>query len=93
MTSLESIRIDPSDVIFGLRSNVWAAIGSIVIGIIIYAVQSRRHPGLEPSPYVSGKLWEAPSKVDSDETYSDSDDAGDDAVRSPEVAATSGAGV
>jgi prolipoprotein diacylglyceryl transferase len=89
----ESIRIDPSDVIFGLRSNVWAAIGSILIGIVIYAVQSRRHPGLEPSPYVSGKLWEAPSKVDSDETYSDSDDAGDDAVRSPEVAATSGAGV
>jgi prolipoprotein diacylglyceryl transferase len=89
----ESIRIDPSDVIFGLRSNVWGAIGSVVIGIIVFAVQSRRHPGLEPSPYVSGKIWEAPSKVDSDETYSDSDDDGDDADRSPELAATSGAGV
>ena len=51
----ESIRIDPSEVLFGLRSNVWAAIIGVVVGIVILIVQSRRHPGVEPSPYVRGR--------------------------------------
>jgi prolipoprotein diacylglyceryl transferase len=89
----ESIRIDPSDIIFGLRSNVWGAIFAVVLGIVIFAVQRRRHPGVEPSPYRSGKVWVAPSEVDSEETYSDSDDTGDEAARSPESAATSSATV
>jgi prolipoprotein diacylglyceryl transferase len=90
----ESIRIDPSDIIFGLRSNVWGAIFAIIFGIGILIVQSRRHPGLEPSVYRPGKQWVPPaSEVDSDETYSDSDEAGDEAARSPELAATSSASV
>jgi prolipoprotein diacylglyceryl transferase len=44
---VESIRIDPSDVILGLRTNVWSAILGIVVGLVIFYVQSRRHPGLE----------------------------------------------
>ena len=51
----ESIRIDPSEVILGLRSNVWAAILGVLVGITILIVQSRRHPGLEPSPYQPGR--------------------------------------
>jgi hypothetical protein len=51
----ESIRIDPSEIILGLRSNVWAAIIGIVVGIAILIVQTRRHPGLEPSPYQPGR--------------------------------------
>jgi prolipoprotein diacylglyceryl transferase len=89
----ESIRIDPSDIFLGLRTNVWGAIGAIVVGIIVLIVQTRRHPGLEPSVYLPGRGWsQKPSEVDSDETYSDTDEAGDDAARSPEVAATSGTG-
>ncbi|MFV0320466.1 MAG: prolipoprotein diacylglyceryl transferase [Microbacterium sp.] len=53
----ESIRIDPSEVFFGLRSNVWAAIIGVVLGIVILIVQKRRHTGLEPSPYVPGREW------------------------------------
>ncbi|WP_431805268.1 prolipoprotein diacylglyceryl transferase [Microbacterium sp. bgisy203] len=53
----ESIRIDPSEVFFGLRTNVWAAIIGVIVGIVIFAVQTRRHPGLEPSPYVPGREW------------------------------------
>jgi prolipoprotein diacylglyceryl transferase len=94
----ESIRIDPSVVFLGLRTNVWAALVAIALGVIIFAVQRKRHPGLEQSVYRPGKQWfpEAP-KVDSDETYSDTDDD-DDAVRKPELAvkgepATSGAAV
>jgi len=51
----ESIRIDPSEVLLGLRSNVWAAIIGVVVGIVILIVQTRRHVGLEPSPYVTGR--------------------------------------
>ncbi|CAI7659820.1 unnamed protein product [Penicillium discolor] len=51
----ESIRIDPSEIILGLRSNVWAAIIGVVLGLVILVVQTRRHPGLEPSPYQPGR--------------------------------------
>lgn len=61
----ESIRIDPSEIILGLRTNVWAAIFGVVLGIVIFAVQSRRHLGLEPSPYVPGRESKAPGAVDS----------------------------
>ncbi len=50
----ESIRIDPSDIILGLRTNVWSAILGIVVGLVILIVQSR-HTGQEPSPYVVGR--------------------------------------
>ena len=61
----ESIRIDPSDIILGLRTNVWAAIFGVVLGIVIFIVQSRRHLGLEPSPYVPGRESKAAGAVDS----------------------------
>ncbi|MDQ1136682.1 prolipoprotein diacylglyceryl transferase [Microbacterium sp. SORGH_AS 1204] len=61
----ESIRIDPSDIILGLRTNVWAAIFGVVLGVVIFLVQSRRHLGLEPSPYVPGRENTAAGAVDS----------------------------
>lgn len=64
----ESIRIDPSDIYLGLRTNVWAAIFGVVIGFAIFFVQKRRHPGLEPSPYVSGREWNAGQAVQSQDT-------------------------
>jgi prolipoprotein diacylglyceryl transferase len=77
----ESIRVDPSEVLFGLRSNVWAAIAAVVIGVVIILVQNRRHTGLEPSPYVAGREWVAPGTgVESDDTYSDTDEPGNDAA-------------
>ncbi|MBN9158665.1 prolipoprotein diacylglyceryl transferase [Microbacterium sp.] len=51
----ESIRIDPSEIYFGLRTNVWAALFGVVLGIVILFVQTRRHPGLEPSAYQPGR--------------------------------------
>ncbi|HEY8317434.1 MAG TPA: prolipoprotein diacylglyceryl transferase [Amnibacterium sp.] len=53
----ESIRIDPSEVFFGLRTNVWAAFLSIVIGIVLMAWSFRRHPGLEVGVYRPGRQW------------------------------------
>jgi len=87
----ESIRIDPSVVFLGLRTNVWAALIAILIGLVVFIVQTRRHPGLEPSVYRPGREWVPDaSTVDSDETYSDNDDD-NDAVRKPDVPVTSAA--
>lgn len=86
----ESIRIDPSEVFLGIRANVWGAFALVVAGVVLYLVQRRRHPGAEPSPYVPGREWTPDRAVDSEATYSDTDDPGDDAASDRELAATSG---
>lgn len=86
----EGIRVDPSDVILGLRSNQWGAIAAVVLGIILFLVQRRNHPGAEPGAYMPGR--EPAGVVDSEETYSDTDEPGDDAPEVTEKHATSGAG-
>jgi prolipoprotein diacylglyceryl transferase len=92
-TWFESIRIDPSQTVFGIRDNVWGALAAIVLGIVIIAVQSRRHPGAEPSVYQPGKQWTPDAAVDSDDLYSDTDDDDDAVSESSEkgIPATSGA--
>lgn len=61
---LESIRIDPSEMFLGIRTNIWAAWAAVLIGIVLFFVQRRRHPGLEPSVYRPGREWSGPSGVD-----------------------------
>ncbi|CAB4556778.1 unannotated protein [freshwater metagenome] len=51
----ETIRIDPSGTLFGVRTNVWGALIAVLIGIIIIVVQGRRHPGAEESVYLAGR--------------------------------------
>ena len=85
----ESIRIDPSEIFFGIRTNVWAAIFAVVLGVAILVIQSRRHYGLEPGPYVPGRAWVP--VVDSGETYSDTDEPSNDVVAESDTA-TSGKG-
>ncbi|WP_158864389.1 prolipoprotein diacylglyceryl transferase [Leifsonia sp. AG29] len=94
---LESIRIDPSEFSFlGIPSNVWAAFAAVVLGVALFIVQSRRHTGLEPSPYVPGREWVRPdAAVDSDDTDLDdevSDDADGEPARSRKAEATSPSG-
>jgi hypothetical protein len=64
----ENIRIDPSEVFLGLRSNVWAAIIGVLLGLAIMIVQKRRHTGLEASPYRAGREWKPKSAVQSQDT-------------------------
>jgi len=52
---IEAIRIDPSEIILGLRINIWSALTGIAIGVVIYLVQTRRHPGREPSVWLDGR--------------------------------------
>ncbi|RFA14734.1 prolipoprotein diacylglyceryl transferase [Subtercola boreus] len=76
----ETIRIDPSEIFFGVRTNVWASWISIAIGLILIIVQTKRHPGLERGPYRSGIAWSpANAEVDSVDRYTDEELRGDDA--------------
>lgn len=75
----ESIRIDPSLIFLGVRTNVWAAFAAVLIGVIIFIVQSRRHPGREPSPYMPGRQWSPTPAVDSEDVYSEHDEIDNDA--------------
>lgn len=52
----ENLRIDPSDIILGLRTNVWSAIGGAVVGLAIILWQRRQHPGPEASVYKANAL-------------------------------------
>lgn len=90
----ETIRLDPSELFLGIRVNVWAAWAAALVGLIIILVQSRRHTGLEPSPYVPGREWSGEAGVDSQDVYTDSDDEGNGAPAvsgaTGQAAATSG---
>jgi prolipoprotein diacylglyceryl transferase len=66
---LETLRLDPAELIFGVRANVWGAVFAIVLGLIILVVQANRHPGKEPAIYTPGKEWQGQSDVDSESLY------------------------
>ena len=89
---LESIRVDPSEIFLGIRTNVWASFAAIVIGIAIIWVQQRNHTGAELSPYVEGREWVAPDPdVESDDDLNMSDQGNGAAAhgKSGESSATS----
>lgn len=48
----ENLRIDPSAIIFGLRTNIWSAILGIAIGLVVIYWQRRQHPKPEVSVYI-----------------------------------------
>jgi prolipoprotein diacylglyceryl transferase len=76
----ESIRIDPSEVFLGVRSNIWAAWLAIAIGIVILIVQNRRHTGHEMTVYQPGRG--APvSALNSEDSEFKNSGTGDGAAR------------
>ena len=52
---VEAIRIDPSEIILGLRINIWSAIVGIVVGLAVMVISYRKHTGLELSAYLKGR--------------------------------------
>lgn len=56
---IESIRIDPSEIVLGLRINIWSAIVGIIVGLTIIIVQHYRHRGIEASIFRAQKVEEA----------------------------------
>ncbi|KQS08352.1 prolipoprotein diacylglyceryl transferase [Curtobacterium sp. Leaf183] len=83
---LESIRVDTSETFFGIRTNVWASFAAIIIGLVVFYVQSKRHTGKEPSAYLPGREPRSKTDVDSEDTYSEHDDDAPIAAGSSSVA-------
>ena len=52
---VEAIRIDPSEIILGLRINIWSAIVGIVVGLAVMVISYRKHTGLELTAYLEGR--------------------------------------
>jgi len=76
---LEAIRLDPSETFLGIRSNIWASFAAILVGVILYIVQSRRHPGREESIYLPGREPREPD-VDSEKSEKPRKSRGSDAA-------------
>jgi len=66
---LETLRLDPAELLLGVRVNVWTALVVVVLGLVIFIVQAGRHPGLEPGLYVPGKEWVPETEVDLEDNY------------------------
>jgi prolipoprotein diacylglyceryl transferase len=60
---IESIRIDPSEVILGLRTNVWSSIAGIAVGVGLLIWSRRTHKEPETSVFLPGR---EPSPADND---------------------------
>lgn len=67
--AVESIRLDPSESFFGIRTNVWAAVFAVLLGIALIYVQGKRHTGLEPNAYVPAKVEADQKSVELGNTY------------------------
>ncbi|AXE54525.1 prolipoprotein diacylglyceryl transferase [Aurantimicrobium sp. MWH-Uga1] len=50
----ETYRLDSSETFLSIRTNVWAALLAVLVGLVIIFIQNRRHPGKELSVYVEG---------------------------------------
>lgn len=78
---LEAIRLDPtSDRLLGIPANDWASFVAVALGVLLFAVQARRHPEPEPSPY-----FRPPAAA------ADDGDASDDAAEPTGARSRSGA--
>jgi hypothetical protein len=53
---VESIRLDPSDVFFGLRSNQISALVVVLVGLTLFMIQRTRHTGIETTGYLPGRF-------------------------------------
>jgi prolipoprotein diacylglyceryl transferase len=65
---IESIRIDPSEYFFGLRTNVWSAIFGIAIGTALFVWSRRKNRGPETSVYLVGREPQESDVIDSEGT-------------------------
>jgi len=76
---IEAIRIDPSEILLGLRVNIWSAIAGIALGLAIIVIQAKRHPGLEDTVYKPGKAPALPTRVVEDKPVAEAQTGESDA--------------
>jgi prolipoprotein diacylglyceryl transferase len=52
---IEGIRLDPSDVVLGLRTNQISALVGLLLGLALFMIQRARHTGIETTGYLPGR--------------------------------------
>lgn len=52
---IEGIRLDPSDIILGLRTNQMSALVGFLLGFALLMIQRYRHTGVETTGYLPGR--------------------------------------
>jgi prolipoprotein diacylglyceryltransferase len=52
---IEGLRIDPSEIFLGIRTNQWSAIIGLVVAVALVIWSRRQHPGQETSVYLPGR--------------------------------------
>jgi prolipoprotein diacylglyceryl transferase len=52
---IEGIRLDPSDVLLGLRTNQISALVGLLLGLALFMIQRTRHTGIETTGYLPGR--------------------------------------
>lgn len=87
--AIETIRLDPSETLFGIRVNVWAAVAAVALGVLILVLQGQRHTGAEPGAYLEGRGWTGAKTVDSKDTYTQAELVDGDGSSQKRRAATS----
>ena len=75
--AIETIRLDPSESFLGVRVNVWGAVAAVILGVVILLVQGWRHPGFEPSGYRLGHYSASEKGLESGDTYTAEELAGE----------------
>ena len=66
---LDTLRLDPAELLLGVRVNIWGAFAAIALGLLIFVVQGRRHTGEEPSPYRPGREWIQEPGLESEDSF------------------------
>lgn len=66
---LETLRLDPAELIGGVRVNIWGALFAVLLGMVIIVAQAQRHPGGEPGMYLPGKQWVPEGTVESEDDF------------------------
>lgn len=59
---IEGMRLDPSFVFFGLRINQLTALLVVLVGLVLFVVQRRRHRGREENIFLPGRFSSAEKK-------------------------------
>ena len=82
---IESLRIDESQLIAGLRLNVWTSIVVGVLALIAFLVVGRRHPGRDTTVWLPGRAPEEVEASSSGSTATTAETSDDDDVEPDEL--------
>ncbi len=85
---VESIRLDPSDIFFGLRTNQISALVGLLVGLALFLAQRARHTGDELTGYLPGRFNRQLAEHSASEASSEGVSEGEKTEQTAEVEGT-----